>query len=153
MSKALGDLQEQSFANATRATVESYPPHRRLTGEQLADYLDRRAFAVIGTTRPDGRPHAAMSSYLRRGTAFWLPTVAGSVRERNLRHQPWLTMTITEGERDEHAVVLLEGPAGAVPAAEVPEDVKAAATGDWVSIWLRLTPTRLLSYAAEGTLV
>ncbi|HLX48374.1 MAG TPA: pyridoxamine 5'-phosphate oxidase family protein [Streptosporangiaceae bacterium] len=151
MSKALGDLQEQSFARATRATVDSYPPHRRLTGEQLADYLDRRAFAVIGTTRPDGRPHAAMSSYLRRGTSFWLPTVAGSVRERNLRQQPWLTMTVTEGERDEHIVVLLEGPADIVPAPGVPEDVRAAVTGDWVSTWLRLAPARLLSYAAEGT--
>jgi general stress protein 26 len=152
MSKALGDLQEQSFARATRATVDSYPPHRRLTGEQLAGYLDRHAFAVIGTTRPDGRPHAAMSSYLRRGTAFWLPTVAGSVRERNLRQQPWLTMTVTEGERDEHIVVLLEGPAEVVPASEVPQDVRAAVTGDWVSAWLRLTPARLLSYASEGTL-
>lgn len=151
MSKALGDLQEQSFARATRATVDSYPPHRRLTAEQLADYLDRRAFAVIGTTRPDGRPHAAMSSYLRRGTAFWLPTVAGAVRERNLRRQPWLTMTVTEGERDEHVVVLLEGPADVVPAPEVPEDVRAAVTGDWVSTWLRLAPARLLSYAAEGS--
>jgi hypothetical protein len=150
MSKALGDLQEQSFARATRATVESYPAHHRLSSDQLASYLDRRAFAVIGTTRPDGRPHAAMSSYLRRGTAFWLPTVAGSVRERNLRQQPWMTMTVTEGERDEHVVVLLEGPADVVPAPEVPEDVRAMATGDWVSLWLRLAPARLLSYAAEG---
>ena len=31
---------------------------------------------------------------------MWLPTVAGSVRERSVHRQPWLTMTVTEGDRD-----------------------------------------------------
>jgi len=87
-------VQEQTFAGATGATAGSYPPERRLSAGQLAGYLDRRAFAVIGSCRPDGRPHAAMSSYVRQGREFWLPTVGGSVRERNVRSQPWLTMTI-----------------------------------------------------------
>jgi len=94
MSEELGAVQEQTFAGATRATADSYPPERRLPARQLAAYLDRRAFAVIGSRRPDGRPHAAMSSYVRLGRDFWLPTVAGSVRERNLRAEPWLTMTV-----------------------------------------------------------
>jgi Pyridoxamine 5'-phosphate oxidase len=92
MSELLGSLQDQTFARATAATASSYPLERRLTAAQLAGYLDRRAFAVVGSTRPDGRPHAAMSSYIRRDLTFWLPTVAGSVRERNLRGTPWLTM-------------------------------------------------------------
>jgi hypothetical protein len=37
-----------------------------------------------------------MSSYIRQGRQFWLPAVAGSVRERNTRTHLWLTMTITE---------------------------------------------------------
>lgn len=115
MSEELGAVQEQTFAGATRATAESYPPGRRLSAGHLAAYLDRRAFAVIGSRRPDGRPHAAMSSYVRRGRDFWLPTVAGSVRERNLRAEPWITMTVTEGDRDSHVVVLLEGPANGSP--------------------------------------
>ncbi|MGH3157720.1 MAG: hypothetical protein ACRDNF_14240, partial [Streptosporangiaceae bacterium] len=61
MSMELASLQDQSFARASAATVSAFPPERRLTGQQLADYLDRRAFAVVGTGRPDGRPHAAMS--------------------------------------------------------------------------------------------
>ena len=96
MSEELAAVQERTFACATSATAASYPPERRLSSRQLADYLDRRAFAVIGSRRPDGRPHAAMSSYVRRGRPFWLPTVGGSVRGRNVRTQPWLTMTVTE---------------------------------------------------------
>jgi general stress protein 26 len=152
VSEDLGVLQDQSFARATSATVAAYPAERRLGAGQLADYLDRHAFAVIGTSRPDGRAHAAMSSYVRTGTTFWLPTVAGAVRERNVRHRPWLTMTVTEGDRDGHIVVLIEGPAEAVAADGVPHEVRSAVTGDWVGSWIRLQAGRLFSYAADGAL-
>ena len=152
MSEALATLQDQSFARATSTTVGSYPPERRLAGPQLAGYLDRRVFAVIGSRRPDGRPHAAMSVFVRRGTAFWLPTAEGTARERNMRREPWLTLTVTEGDRDAHIVVLIEGPADVVPVAEVPADVRAAITGDWVATWIRLRAERVLSYASEGAL-
>lgn len=152
MSEELNDLQNQSFARATRVTLDSYPPDRRLTGEQLASYLDRRSFAVIGSARPDGRAHAVISSYVRRGAVFWLPVVAGSVRERNLLQHSWLTMTVTEGERDSHVVVLMEGPAEVVPPSGVPADVRAAVAGDWVAVWFRFTPARLLSYGEAGSL-
>ena len=99
MSELLAVLQHRTFARATAATVSSYPAERRLDAAQLASYLDRRAFAVVGSTRAGGRPHAAMSSYVRRDATFWLPTVAGSVRERNLRDTPWLTLVIAEGGR------------------------------------------------------
>jgi hypothetical protein len=150
MSEELAALQEQTFAGATKATAGAYPPERRLPARQLASYLDRRAFAVIGSCRPDGRPHAAMSAYIRQGRQFWLPTVGGSVRERNVRAQPWLTMTITEGDHDSHVVVLVEGPASVVAPASVPAEVLAAMPGDWIATWIRLTAERLLSYAAEG---
>jgi hypothetical protein len=54
MSIDIGSVQEESFARATPATASSYPPERRLTAPQLAAYLDRRVFAVIGSARPDG---------------------------------------------------------------------------------------------------
>ncbi|HEX4059937.1 MAG TPA: pyridoxamine 5'-phosphate oxidase family protein [Streptosporangiaceae bacterium] len=149
MSTELAALQDRSFAKASAATISAFPAERRLSDEQLAAYLDRRAFAVIGTGRPDGRPHAAISSYFRRGTVFWLPMVGGSVRERNLRRQPWLTMTIPEGDHTGHVVVIIEGLAAIVPPAAVPTDVQRA-VGDWVEVWARLAPSRLLSYADEG---
>ena len=151
MSELLGGLQDRTFARATAATAVSYPPERRLSAAQLASYLDRRALAVVGSTRGNSRPHAAMSVYIRRGVTFWLPTMAGSVRERNLRGTPWLTMVIAEGDHHEHIVVIIEGPAEVVAPPQVPADVRAAATGDWVSAWIRLTAERLLSYADENT--
>src|SRR6202161_1431704 len=107
MSELLGRLQDRTFLRATAATIGSYPPERRLNAAQLASSLDRRACAVVGSTRANGRPHAAMSAYIRRDATFWLPTVAGSVRERNLRATPWLTMVIAGGGRDEHIAVLI----------------------------------------------
>jgi Pyridoxamine 5'-phosphate oxidase len=150
MSELLGRLQDRTFLRATAATIGSYPPERRLNAAQLASYLDRRAFAVVGSTRADGRPHAALSSYIRRDATFWLPTVAGSVRERNLRAAPWLTMVIAEGDHDEHIAVLIEGSAEVVEPSLAPSDVRAAVSGDWVSAWIRLTADRLMSYGAEG---
>jgi general stress protein 26 len=150
MSELLGGLQDRTFTRATAATAVSYPAERRLSAAQLASYLDRRAFAVVGTTRGNGRPHAAMSVYVRRGITFWLPTMAGSVRERNLRGTPWLTLVIAEGDHPEHIAVIIEGPTEVVVPPQVPEDVRAAVTGDWVSSWIRLTAERLLSYADEN---
>jgi hypothetical protein len=150
MSELLGGLQDRTFAQATPATAVSYPPERRLGAAQLASYLDRRAFAVVGSTRGNGRPHAAMSIYIRRGLTFWLPTMAGSVRERNLSGTPWLTMVIAENDHPAHIAVIIEGPAEVVAEPLVPADVRAAATADWVSSWIRLTAERLLSYADEN---
>ena len=150
MSELLGRLQDRTFLRATAATLGSYPPERRLNAAQLAAYLDRRAFAVVGSTRADGRPHAALSSYVRRGGTFWLPTVAGSVRERNLQAAPWLTMVVTEGDHDEHIAVLIEGSAEVVKPSLTPADVREAVSGDWIDGWIRLTADRLMSYGAEG---
>jgi hypothetical protein len=152
-TRAKGELaavQEQAFAGVAGATAGSDPPGRRRPARQLASYVGRRAFAVIGSCRPDGRPHAAMSSYLRQGREFWLPAVAGSVREHNARARPWLTMTITEADRDSRMVVLVEGPAAVVAPAGVPAEVRAAVTDDWAAAWIRLTAGRLLSCAAQG---
>jgi len=150
MSELLGRLQDRTFLRATAATLGSYPPERRLNAAELASYLDRRAFAVVGSARADGRPHAALSSYIRRDGTFWLPTVAGSVRERNLRTAPWMTMVIAEGDHDKHIAVLIEGSAEVVEPSLAPSDVRAAAPGDWVSAWIRLTADRLMSYRADG---
>ena len=153
MSELLGRLQDRTFLRATAATVGSYPPERRLNAAQLASYLDRRAFAVVGSARPDGRPHAALTAYIRREGTFWLPTVAGSVRERNLRAAPWVTMVIAEGDHDEHVAVLIEGTAEVVEPSLAPADVRAAVSGDWVGAWIRLTADRLMSYGAEGATI
>jgi Pyridoxamine 5'-phosphate oxidase len=148
----LGSVQDRTFASASAATRAAYPLSERLSARQLADYLGRRAFGIVSSTRPDGRPHAAISSYVRRGSTFWLPTVTGSVRERNVRVQPWLSLVITEGDRGRHVAVLIEGPADVVAPADTPADVRAAAGGDWAACWLRLRAERVLSYGSAGAL-
>jgi general stress protein 26 len=145
----LVELQDRTFAHATATTGRTYPAERRLTAEQLVSYLDRRTYAVIGTTRADGRPHASMSMYFRRGTTFWLPTVSATVRARNLQARPWLTLVVPEAEDDDHITVIVEGPAETLELEETPGDVRASFDRAWVSAWIRLRAERLLSYAAE----
>jgi hypothetical protein len=147
MTGSLAALQAETFAHSRPATAESFGPSTRLTADELESYLDRRVFAVVCSTRPDGRPHAAMTSYVRRDDVFWLPTVADSVRERNIRHQQWVSLVVAEGDRNEHVVVSIEGNAELVQPAGVPPDVKDQG-GEWVGVWIRLTAQRVLSYGA-----
>ncbi|HET7174256.1 MAG TPA: pyridoxamine 5'-phosphate oxidase family protein [Nocardioidaceae bacterium] len=143
----LEELQRRSFANASAATRLAFPDGTRMSNQKLCDFLDGHRFAVVSTTRGDGRPHAVPASYIRRDATLWLPTVKGSVRERNVRRVPWLVLVVAEGDRDTHRMVMVEGPAGVVPADAVPPDVAAGmAEEPWVSRWLRLTAERLLSY-------
>jgi hypothetical protein len=153
MSSAwLGRLQEASFGRAGEAVRKAYPPQRRMTGPQLAGYLERRTYALASTTRPDGRAHAAPTLFTVYEEAFWLPTLGGAARLRNVRAQPWLALSIIEGEHDAHAAVLTEGPAEVLTT--VPEQVRSLTelrnddgSLDWATAWLRVTPERLFSFA------
>jgi hypothetical protein len=126
-----------------------------MSGAQLAGYLQRRSYALASSTRPDGRAHAAPTLFTIHAEAFWLPTVGGAVRLRNVEAHPWLALSVLEGEHDTHAAVLTEGPAEVL--ATVPEDVVRATeerntggTLDWATAWLRMTPQRLFSFAEHA---
>jgi hypothetical protein len=143
----LADLQSRTFARASAVTAAAYPRGAQLTGAQLTVFLDRGALVAVGSTQPNGKPHAVVTSYIRRGTAFWLPMVAGTAPERNLQANPWLTLTVIDGDRGGYVGIQIEGPAETIPTEDVPGDVRAA-VGTWVRAWLRLTATRLLSHAS-----
>ena len=147
----LGRLQDASFSRAG-AVRKAYPPERRMTGPQLAGYLARRTYALVSSTRPDGRPHAAPTLFSIYAQAFWLPTLGSAARLGNVRVHPWLALSIIEGEHDTHAAVLTEGPAEVL--ATVPADVRSitelrnrGGSLDWATDWLRMTPQRLFSFA------
>ena len=151
----LGRLQEASFSRASPTMRTAYPPQRRMTGPQLAGYLQRRTYALASSTRPDGRAHAAPTLFSVYAEAFWLPTLGGAARLRNVRAHPWLALSIVEGEHDTHAAVLTEGPAEVL--ATVPRDVRSATELrnhgdglDWATAWLRMTPQRLFSFAESA---
>lgn len=126
-----------------------------MTGPQLAGYLQRRSYALASSTRPDGRAHAAPTLFTIHAEAFWLPTIGGAVRLRNVEANPWLALSVLEGEHDTHAAVLTEGPAEVLTT--VPEDVvrtteqrNTGGTLDWATAWLRMTPQRLFSFAEHA---
>lgn len=151
----LGQLQDASFHRAGPAVRKAYPPQRRMTGHQLALYLQRRTYALASSTRPDGRAHAAPTLFSPYAEAFWLPTVKGAARIANVRAHPWLALSIVEGEHDTHAAVLIEGPAEVLTT--VPEDLRhitelrnRGGTIAWAAYWLRITPQRLFSFAEHA---
>ena len=152
LAARLGRLQDASFSRAGRALRTAYPPQRRMTGPQLAGYLERRTYALASSTRPDGRAHAAPTLFSLYAEAFWLPTLADAARLGNVRVHPWLALSILEGEHDTHAAVLTEGPADVV--ATVPHEVRSITevrnrgrSLDWATAWLPMTPQRLFSFA------
>ncbi len=75
----------------------------------MAEFLSSQRYAVLATTRPDGRAHAAPVAFLLTGGAFRIATVRGA-RLRTLRHLPYAAIVIMEGEGGEHRAVLAEGP-------------------------------------------
>ncbi|MGO9558326.1 MAG: pyridoxamine 5'-phosphate oxidase family protein [Acidimicrobiales bacterium] len=147
---SLGAIQEATFARAASYTAASYPPESRLSAEQINRYLDQRAFAVVGSTRPDGRPHSVPTSYLRRGATLWMPVGKGSTRERNIRANPNVSVVVTEGDHDRHVAVIIEGTADVVDGDSAPTDVRAHMDGDWIESWVRLRAERVMSYASAG---
>lgn len=123
-----------------------------MTGVEVAGYLEHRTYAVASSTRPDGRAHAAPTLFTAYAEAFWLPTLGTAVRPRNVRANPWLALSIVEGEHDAHAAVLTEGPAEVLT--EVPSEVRDTTRRrnndgnlEWATAWLRMTPERLFSFA------
>ncbi len=151
----LAQLQEASFDEAGPTLLAAYPLERRMTAAQLAGCLTRRTYALASTTRPDGRAHAAPTLFATYAEAFWLPTLGAAVRVRNVRANPWLALSIIEGEHDTHAAVLIEGPAevlSTVPPAvwAITQRRNNGASVDWSTAWLRLTPRRLFSFAEHG---
>ncbi|MGH3680560.1 MAG: pyridoxamine 5'-phosphate oxidase family protein [Natronosporangium sp.] len=148
----LGRLQEKSFSQAGPALRKAYPPERRMTGPQLARYLERRTYALVSSTRPDGRAHAAPTLFTTFAEAFWLPTIGGAVRLRNVQAHPWLALSVIEGEHDTHAAVLAEGPAEVLTTVpgyvrDTTELRNDGSSLDWAVAWLRVAPQRLFSFA------
>ena len=155
LAAALDALLAESWARAGATTTSSWPEEQRLDGTRLAAFLRGRRYAVLATTRADGRPHAAPVSYaVADDASIWLPTAAGAVRLSHVARQPWASFAAMEGEDEDHFVVLADV---AVRTVSLDDARAAAATGvvtlrdePWIHVWLVLTPSRVLAYAATG---
>jgi nitroimidazol reductase NimA-like FMN-containing flavoprotein (pyridoxamine 5'-phosphate oxidase superfamily) len=148
----LAELPERSFDRAGAATTASFPAENRMTGPQLLRLLCPGAYGVLATTRADGRPHATPASLVLHQRAVWSPTVTGAVRLTNLAAHPWASLVVMRGGGPEHVMVMLEGSAEVVAAGA--DDMAAVADRygrelSWATAWIRMTPRKIFSYAAD----
>ena len=157
--RSLIEIQDHSYERAGPGLRESFPRSVAMDASRLAEFLDGKRYAVLATTRRDGRPHAAPIAFSYWRGAFWIATVDGA-RLRNLRARPYASIVITEGdERPRHCAVIAEGAvtihegAAAGPVdPRFPEDWRRRHGGDptWAAATLELRPERLFSF--DGTL-
>ena len=147
----LFELQRRSYERAGPAVLGSWPPERAMTEEQLERYLDRRRFCVLATTTPSGAPQARPVAFVRLDDTLWFATVDGA-RLRNVRGNQRVSVVIAEGDREEHAMVLLDGTVE-VHEDEATRDRVAAAwreqqggSAEWAAAYLELRPERVFSY-------
>ncbi len=153
------EIQARSYERAGPGIRESYPISSAMDAPRLAEFLERKRYAVLATGRPDGRPHAAPVAFSVWAGAFWVATVAGA-RLRNLRARPYASIVITEGDvRTHHRAVVAEGPVELHDASDLTamdpglaEHWRARHSGlpTWAAALAELHPERLFSF--DGTL-
>ncbi|HJR45691.1 MAG TPA: pyridoxamine 5'-phosphate oxidase family protein [Actinomycetota bacterium] len=145
-------LQTDSFEKASAATASSYPPERRMGAGAVAAYLDLRRYLIVSTVRPSGSPHAALSAFVFAGECFWLPTMEGTARARNLASTPYASIVVADGDGADHKAVLAEGRTELVarpePAAVDAWNARDGRLPEWASRWIELRPEKLFSYDA-----
>jgi general stress protein 26 len=146
-------IQRASYARASKSVHASWPPESAMDADQIEQFLDQHRYAVVATTRLDGRPQAAPLAYFVRKGSFWFASAAGQ-RLRNLRHVPYLAVVISEGDGGDHRLLTPEGTAILHPVtAELAacwanrHDEEPA----WATSMIQVTPERLFSYQARTT--
>jgi SAM-dependent methyltransferase len=156
--ETLGAVQTRSRATASPATREAFPVEQTLDDDDLAIVLGRRRYLTLATTRPDGRPHAAMVGFCVRDGRFWIPSTGGSARLRNLAHEPAVSLVVSEGEGPDHVVVLVEGEAvvHADPGpvlrdwlADAWRDRHGTDPTSWTAAMIEVLPTKVLSFGRD----
>lgn len=144
------DIQNASFGRAGRGLLKSWPPSEAMQPQQLADFLSSHRYAVLATTRPDDRPHAAPVGFVVVQGVFWFASVAGA-RLRNLEQNRHASLVVIEGEDENHRALLIEGTTILHPPHPELHDLWATRfnTGaDWAAAFIELRPNVVFSYAA-----
>ena len=81
----------------------------RMTKAQARDFLDRGArTATFATVRPDGRPHAVPTWYIRDGGDYVFTSWHTSVKVRNLAADPRAVIVVQDPEPP-YDYVMVEG--------------------------------------------
>ena len=67
--------------------------------EERADWLRRMPHAIVATIQRDGMPQLTPNWYWWDGERFWVSTLDWTVKVRNLKRDPRITLCIDEGKR------------------------------------------------------
>lgn len=70
-----------------------------LTPEMRRFLEEKPRFAVVATINEDGTPQQTVLWYALRGDEIMLNTARGRVKDRNLRRDPRLSLTVEDGYR------------------------------------------------------
>ncbi|MFN0093585.1 MAG: pyridoxamine 5'-phosphate oxidase family protein [Dehalococcoidia bacterium] len=68
-------------------------PDWRMTATEFRTFWGVTRLVAVGTSSPEGRPHAAPVEVTLRGDRFLIPTFADAVRLKDLERNPWLSLT------------------------------------------------------------
>ncbi|MDP8945504.1 MAG: PPOX class F420-dependent oxidoreductase [Actinomycetota bacterium] len=80
---------------------------QQMTNEEYKSFmLDRARTAVLATVRTDGRPHTAPIWFDLEGDALVFTTGESTVKGRNMRRDPRVSLCIDEEEPPFHFVVI-----------------------------------------------
>ena len=156
----LADVQEESYKHASKTTLEAYPESKAMDSNELKEFLSKKIYAVLATTRPDGRAHATPIAFFFWNNSFWIASVEGT-RLRNLRKNPWASIVIFEGEPPKkHQAVMAEGQV-IIHEGDMMREIlsvqefsdlatkKYGRAPDWASAFVELEPKRIFSYDAN----
>lgn len=64
--------------------------------EKFSDLLQKKAFANLATLMPDGRPQVTPVWFDYDGTYFIVNTAKGRVKDRNMRQDPRVSLSIMD---------------------------------------------------------
>ncbi len=65
----------------------------------VRDFLDEVHFGTLATVNPQGIPSQVLVWYVLDGSDILISTPAASYKLRNLRSNPWASLSISEGPR------------------------------------------------------
>ncbi len=156
--QALIAVQNRSYDRAGPGILESYPRTQSMDAARLAAFLDSTRYAVLATSRPDGRAQATPIAFTVWDGAFWVASVRGA-RTRNLRVHPYASIVVMEGEGTAHRAIIAEGPVTTYEKLDLGGrrdelwalwQARHRHLPDWATLLIELRPERFFSYDATG---
>ncbi len=78
----------------------------QMTQAQIAEFIARPRHAIVATNRADGPPQLTPVWYLYDAGKIYISASADSVKVRNLRRDPRVTICIDAGHPDARYVIL-----------------------------------------------